>query len=42
MYVNNKNVLKAYIGNRLISYNNGYERIYPLITLEMKTNTFRL
>lgn len=42
MYVNNKNVLKAYIGNRLISYNNGYERIYPLITLEMKTSHFRL
>lgn len=42
MYVKNKNVLKAYLGNRLISYNNGYERIYPLITLEMKTNTFRL
>ena len=42
MYVKNKNVLKAYINNRLISYNNGYERIYPLITLEMKTNTFRL
>lgn len=42
MYVKNKNVLKAYINNRLISYNNGYERIYPLITLEMKTSHFRL
>ena len=42
MRVNGKNVLKAYLRNRLISYNNGYERIYPLINLEMKTNIFRL